>query len=68
MKTAPVLFRSNTQKTMTLSVIKAEGSAGVIVAQYMLYVYCLIQSLGLEVELPMILEMHNKEAVDLSNN
>ena len=34
----------------------------------MLFVYRLIQSLGLEVELPMILEMDNKGAVDLANN
>ena len=65
---APVSFRSNTQKTVTLSVTEAEGAAGVMVAQDMLYVYRLLQSLGLEVELPMILEMDNKEAVDLANN
>ena len=65
---APVLFRSNTQKTVTFSVTEVEGAAGVVVAQDMLYDYCLIQSLGLEVELPMILEMDNKGAVDLANN
>ena len=64
----PVSFRSNTQKTVTLSMIEAEGAAGVMVAQDMLYVYRLLQSLGLEVELPMILEMDNKGAVDLANN
>ena len=47
---------------------EAEGAAGVMVAQDMLYVYRLLQSLGLEVELPMILEMDNKGAVDLANN
>ena len=65
---APVSFRSNTQKTVILSVTEAEGAAGVMVAQDMLYVYQLLQSLGLEVELPMILEMDNKGAVDLANN
>ena len=53
---APVSFRSNTQKMVTLSVTEAEGAAGVMVAQDMLYVYQLLQSLGLEVELPMILD------------
>ena len=63
---APVSFRS--KKTVTLTVSEAEGAAGVMVAQDMLYVYCLIQSLGLEVELSMILDMDNKGAVDLANN
>ena len=65
---APVSFRSNTQKTMNLSVTEADGAARIVVAQDMLYVYRLLQSLGLEVELPMILEMDNKGAVDLANN
>ena len=47
---------------------EAESAAGVMVAQYMLYVYRLILSMGLEVELPMLLEMDNKGAVDLANN
>ena len=34
----------------------------------MLYVCCLLLSLGLRVELPMLLEMDNKGAVDLANN
>ena len=53
---------------MTLSVTKAEGAAGFMVSQDMLYVYRLLQSLGLETELPMIFEMDNKGAVDLTNN
>ena len=65
---ALVSLRSNTQKTVTFSVTEAEGAAGVKVAQVMLYVYQLLQSLRLEVELPMILEMDNKGAVDLANN
>ena len=39
-----------------------------MVSQDMLYVYRLLQSLGLETELPMIFEMDNKGAVDLTNN
>ena len=34
----------------------------------MLYVYRLLLSIGLKVNLPMILEMDNKGAVDLANN
>ena len=64
----PVTFRSNTQKFVTLSVTEAEGAAGVMTAQDMLYVYRLLESIGLQVELPMFLEMDNKGAVDLANN
>jgi hypothetical protein len=65
---APACFRSATQKFVTLSVTEAEGAAGVMVAQDMLYAYRLLESLELQVELPMILEMDNKGAVDLANN
>ena len=64
----PVSSRSNTQKTVTLSVTGVEGAAGFMVANGMLYVYCLLQSLGLEMELPMILAIENKGVVDLANN
>ena len=37
-------------------------------AQDMLYVYRLLESIGLQVELLMMLEMDNKGAVDLANN
>ena len=39
MNGAPVTFRSATQKSVTLSVTEAEGAAGVMVAQDMLYIY-----------------------------
>ena len=48
---SPVTFRSSTQKTVILSVPEAEGGAGVTCAQYMLYVFHLIESLGQQVEL-----------------
>jgi hypothetical protein len=51
-----------------LSVSEAEIAAGVMVAQDMLYVYRLLESLELEVELPMILEMDNSRAVDIANS
>lgn len=65
---APVQMRSNTQRFVTLSVTESESGAGVMVAQDMMYSYRLLTSLGLQVELPMILEMDNKGAVDLANN
>ena len=61
-------FCSQSQKFVTLSVTEAEGAAGVMTAQDMLYVYRLLLSIGLKVKLPMILEMDNKGAVDLANN
>ena len=65
---APVAFRSNTQKFVTLSVTEAESGAGVTTAQDMMFTYRLLTSMGLKVELPMLLEMDNKGAVDLANN
>ena len=64
----PVMFKSATQKTVTLSVTEAEQAAGVTEAQDMLYTYRVIESIGLKVKLPMLLEMDNSGAVDLANN
>ncbi len=64
----PISFRSVSQKFVTLSVTEAEMAAGVMVAQDMLYVYRLMESLELEVELPMVLEMDNSGAVDIANS
>ena len=64
----PITFRSSTQKFVTLSITEAESAAGVMVAQDMLYIYRLLGSIGLSVELPMLLETDNKGAVDLANN
>jgi hypothetical protein len=49
-------------------VTEAEGAAGVTKAQDMLFVYNILKSLGLKVQLPMVLEMDNKGAVDLANS
>ena len=65
---APACFRSATQKFVTLSVTESESGAGVSTAQDMMYCYRIVTSLGLKVELPMVLEMDNKGAVDLANN
>ena len=63
-----MIHRSATQKFVTLSVMEAESAAGVMVAQDMLYTYRMLTLMGLQVELPMILEMDNKGTVDLANN
>ena len=63
-----MILRSATQKFVTLSVTEAESPAGVMVAQDMLYTFRLLKLMGSEVELPMVLEMDNKGAVDLANN
>ena len=64
----PNTFRISTQKFVTLLVTEAESAAGVMVAHDMLYVYRLLESIGLSVELPMLLEMENSGAVELANN
>ncbi len=53
---------------MTLSVTEAEIVAGVMVAQDMQHVYHLLESLDLQVKLPMVLEMDNSGAVDVANS
>ncbi len=64
----PISYCSATQKFVTLLVTEAEIAAGVLVAQDMLYVYRILESLELEVELPMVLEMDNSGAVDIANS
>ena len=65
---SPVSMRSNTQKSVTLSVTEAEQAAAVSCAQDMLFVMRLIESMGLKVKKPMILKLDNKGAHDLSHN
>ena len=63
-----ISFCSVTQKFVTLLVTEAEIAAGVMVEQNMLYVYHLMESLELEVELPMVLEMDNSSTVGIAND
>ena len=65
---SPVIFRSSTQKHVALSVTEAELYAAVSTAQDMLYCMNVLLSLGLSVELPMVLEVDNMGAVHLANN
>jgi len=64
----PITFRSSTQEFVTLSVTETELAASVMVAQDMLSIYKHLESIGLSVQLPILLEMDNKGAVDLANN
>ena len=68
MNDVPISFCCITQKFMILSVTEAEIAAGVMVAQNILYVYLLLESLELEVKLPMVLKMDNSGAVDIANS
>ncbi len=66
---APTMHtRSATQKMVALSSCKAEMNAAVLYAQDMMYQKNTPESIRLKVELPMILEMDDKGAVDLVNN
>jgi hypothetical protein len=65
---APTMHRSDTQKTVALLSCKAELNAAVLCAQDMMYHKNMLESIGLKVELPIILEMDNKGAVDLVNS
>jgi hypothetical protein len=68
LENCPVCYRSTTQRHVTLCVTEAEGAAGVMEAQDMLFVYNILKSLGLKVQLPMVLELDNKGAIDLANS
>ncbi len=65
---APTMHRSATQKMVALSSCKAELNAAVLCAQDMMYKKNTLKSIGLQVELPMILEMDNKGAANLVNS
>ncbi len=62
------MFKSSTERTVSLSTTKAETYAGVPSVQDMMYMKKLLESLGLRVKLPMVLEMDNQGAVHLANN
>ena len=64
---ASVTQKSAMQHTTTLSVTEAELVSGVQCAQDMLHDLHVVESVGLKVKKPMILEMDNKGAVDLAN-
>jgi hypothetical protein len=61
-------FKNGTERTMSLSTTEAETYAGVTCVQDMLYMKNVLESLGLRVKLPMVLETDNQGAVYLANN
>jgi hypothetical protein len=65
---APVTTKSRMQGCVTLDVTSAELVSGTQCAQDMLFIMRVIESMGLKVKKPMILEIDNKGAVDLSHN
>ena len=65
---APVCMRSGQQETTSLSTTEAELVAATQCAQDMLYEFRILTSIGLQVALPMTLEVDNGGTVDLANN
>jgi hypothetical protein len=65
---APIIQRSTMQRIVALSVTEAELFAATNNVQDMLYTKRIIESLGLHVQLPMILEVDNNGVVGLVNN
>jgi hypothetical protein len=65
----PVIFAfSRMQKCVTLSVTEAEFVACVEVVQNMLFAYRVLESMELQVKLPMVVQVDNRGAVDLVNS
>jgi hypothetical protein len=64
---APITVKSGMQKIVALSVTEAETIAVVQCVQEMLYCKKVLESIGLKVELPMIINTDNQGAVDLIN-
>jgi hypothetical protein len=65
---APVTQKSRMQRCVTLSVTEAELVAATECAQDMLFTMRVLESMGLKVKKPMIMEVDNKGAVDLTHN
>jgi hypothetical protein len=65
---APAMFKSSTERTVSLPTTEAETYAGVTCAQDMIYKKNVLESIGLNVKLPLVLEMDNQGAVYLPNN
>ena len=64
---APIAIKSVMQKIIALSVTEVELIALVQCVQEMFFVKKVLESMGLSVELPMLVECDNKGAVDLVN-
>ena len=64
----PVIVKSVMQKLVAISVTGSELYSGVTCAQDMLYLWRLCRSVGISIELPVILKIDNKGTVDTANN
>eukprot|EP00957_Ditylum_brightwellii_P006313 479020-Ditylum_brightwellii.AAC.1 len=65
---APITMKSAIQNIVALSITEVEIVASMQCAQDMLYIKCVFECMGLQVELPMVLHMDNSDAVDFVNN
>ena len=63
----PISFRSITQKFVILSMTEAEIAAGIMVAQDMLYLYRILESLELKLNYQWYSKRDNSGAVDIAN-
>ena len=61
-----VIVASGMQRSTTLSVTESETVSGVTCDQNIPYAKNVLNSINLEVELPMILEINNQSGVDMS--
>jgi hypothetical protein len=65
---SPITMKSGMQQFVKLSVTEAELVAAVSCMQDMLYNMRILESLGLNIVKPMILELDNQGAIDLINS
>ena len=65
---AVISFKSKGQTASTLSVTESELVAAVDCAQDLLFEKNVLESLGLKVQVPMLLQVDNKGVLDLANN
>ncbi len=68
LKGAQAIFKSSTERTVSLSTAEAQTCAGAISVQDMLYMKNVLESLRVRVKLHMVLDMDNQGAVHLANN
>jgi hypothetical protein len=68
LKDVLVSMKSGQQKSVTLSTVEAELVSGTQCMQDMLFVMWAMESIWLKVKKPMLLQIDNKEAVNLANN
>ena len=64
----PAMFRSSTQKTISLLAIKAELNTAVMGVQDALFMKKILKSLGLKVKLPILASIDDSGEVDIGDN